>query len=167
MLPGLYRQDTFTPFLNFEVGHFAWHFLFVSFFLCGYERNSIQTASLSHFIFLIHSVHNLFFLSSRRRQLLSSCKHWLFYLHIQHATCCLFERWILVGSSETAVCRFCLSISLQVPFMIWYGTLRLYFWLLVGWVLWHINLWWIILCQILFIYIYIEYLWIVSVYFVV
>ena len=35
--------------------------LLVSFFRCCYERNSIHTASLSHFISLIHSVHHLFF----------------------------------------------------------------------------------------------------------
>ena len=38
---------------NFEVGHFA-HPFFVSFFWCCYERNSIHTVSLSHFISLIH-----------------------------------------------------------------------------------------------------------------
>ena len=36
--------------------------LLVSFFWCCYERNSIHTASLSHFIFLIHSAHQLFFI---------------------------------------------------------------------------------------------------------
>ena len=35
--------------------------LLVSFFRCCYERNSIHTALLSHFLFLIHSVHHLFF----------------------------------------------------------------------------------------------------------
>ena len=51
-----------------------------------------------------------FFLSSCGR-LLNLHKHWLFCL--QHATHCLLEWWTLVGSSETAVCGFCLSISLQ------------------------------------------------------
>ena len=36
--------------------------LLVCFFLCCYERNSIHTASLSHFIFLVHLVHHLFFI---------------------------------------------------------------------------------------------------------
>ena len=36
--------------------------LLVSFFRCCYERNSIHTASLSHFISLVHSVHHLFFI---------------------------------------------------------------------------------------------------------
>ena len=52
------------------------------------------------------------FLSSRG-QLLDSRKHWLFCLHIQHATHCLFERHTQVSSSEAAVCMFCLSISLH------------------------------------------------------
>ena len=51
------------------------------------------------------------FLSSHGR-LLNSRKHRLFCLHILHMTCCLFERQTPVGSSETAVCEFCLSISL-------------------------------------------------------
>ena len=35
--------------------------LLVSFFRCCYERNSIHTASLSHFISLVHSAHHFFF----------------------------------------------------------------------------------------------------------
>ena len=54
ILPVLYMQDKFAPFSNFEVGHFAYHLFFVCLFLCGYERNSIHTALLSHFIFLFH-----------------------------------------------------------------------------------------------------------------
>ena len=55
------------------------------------------------------------FLSSWGR-LLNSLKHRLFCLHIQQAIHCLFEWWILVGSLETAVCGFCLSISFQTLF---------------------------------------------------
>ena len=58
-------------------------------------------------------VHYVFFLSSRG-QLLNSCQRRLFCLHIQHVTRCLYERRTRVGSSETAVCRSCLSISLQI-----------------------------------------------------
>ena len=48
--------------------------LLVSFFRCCYERNSIRTASLSHFISLVHSAHHLFFFfSSSRGRLLDSC----------------------------------------------------------------------------------------------
>ena len=36
--------------------------LLVSFYRCCYERNSIHTASLSHFISLVHSAHRLFFI---------------------------------------------------------------------------------------------------------
>ena len=60
-LPVLHTQDTFAPVLNFEVGHFVRHFLVLSFFWCCYERNSIHTASLSHFISLVPSAHHLFF----------------------------------------------------------------------------------------------------------
>ena len=83
--------------------------LFLSFFVA---MKGIHTTSLSHFISLIHSVHHLFFLSSRRR-LLNSHKSRLFRLDIQHATHCLFERRTPVGLSEAAVCGFCLSISVQ------------------------------------------------------
>ena len=50
------------------------------------------------------------FLSSQG-QLLDSHKCQLFCLH---ATC-LFKWWTPVSSSEAAICRFCLSISLQIP----------------------------------------------------
>ena len=56
ILPALHTQDTFMLVLNFEVGHFTCHFFLLSFlpsFWCDYERNSIHTASLSHFISLI------------------------------------------------------------------------------------------------------------------
>ena len=60
--------------------------LLVSFFQCCYERNSIHTISLSHFISLVRSAPHLFFffLSSRGR-LLDSRKRRLFPPHIQHA----------------------------------------------------------------------------------
>ena len=50
--------------------------------------------------------------------LLDSCKCRLFCLHIQYATHCLFEQRTPVSSSEAAVCRFCLSISLQSSWMV-------------------------------------------------
>ena len=55
----LYMQDTFVLVSNFEVGHFAHHFLFFSFRSCC-ERNSIHTALLSHFISLAHSSNHQF-----------------------------------------------------------------------------------------------------------
>ena len=87
--------------------------LLVSFFWCCYERNSIHTAPLSHFISLIHSAYHLFFFLSSHERLLNSRKYQLFCLHIQHGTGCLFERRTPVGSLEAAVCGFCLSISLH------------------------------------------------------
>ena len=66
--------------------------LLVSFFGCCYESNSIHTASLSHFISLVHLAHHLFFIQP-----------WTvaeFRLHIQHATHCLFEWRTQVGLSE-------------------------------------------------------------------
>ena len=86
--------------------------LLVYFFRCLYERNLIHSASLSHFISLVHSVHQQFFLSSRGL-LLKWRKRRLVRFHIQHVTRCLFERRIPVGSSEKAVSGFCLSLSLQ------------------------------------------------------
>ena len=113
ILPALHKQDTFVLALNFEVGHFTPHVLLLSFFLwCCYERNSFHTASLSHFISLVCPAHYLFFLSSQG-WLLDSHKRWLFCLHIQHTTHCLFEQRALVSSLEAAVCGFCLSISQQ------------------------------------------------------
>ena len=88
ILPVLHTQDTFTLVLNFEVGHFAHHFLLLSFFWCYFERNSIHTASLSHFISFVRLT--TCFLSSQGR-LLNSGKHRLFRLHIQHTTHYLFE----------------------------------------------------------------------------
>ena len=58
------------------------------------------------------------FLSSQGR-LLDSRKRWLFCLHIQYNTCCLFEWWTSVGSSE-AVCGVCLLIS-PPHLMIWWS----------------------------------------------
>ena len=108
ILKVLYTQDIFTPFSNFEVGHFAQHFLFLSF---SVAMKGIQFTQLCcHISFLSFTTH---FLSSRGR-LLNSRKRRLFCLHIQHATRCLFEQRTPVGSSETAVCGFCLSISQYV-----------------------------------------------------
>ena len=111
ILPVLHTPKTLALVLNLEVGHFARHFLLLSFWCC-YERNSIHIVSLSHFISLVCSAHHQFFLSSQG-QLLDSRKRRLFCLHIQHTTCCLFKRLTPVGSSEAAVCGFCLSISLH------------------------------------------------------
>ena len=87
--------------------------LLVSFFLLVFlwkEFNSHSFVVTFHFSRLFGSPP--VFLSSRG-WLLDSRKSWLFRLHIQHTTCCLFECRTPVGSSEAAVCRFCLSISLQ------------------------------------------------------
>ena len=97
--------------LNFEVGHFARHFLFLSFCVAMKGIQFIQLRC--HISFLSFTRLTTYFLSSRIR-LLNSRKCRLFRLHIQHTTRCLFERRTPVCSSEAAVCGFCLSISLQV-----------------------------------------------------
>ena len=103
-------QDTFAPFSNFEVGHFAHFFLFLSFFVA---MKGIQFTQLRcHISFFLFIQFTTCFLCSHGR-LLNSCKHQLFCLHIQHTSHCLFEQRIPVGSSETTFCRFCLSISLH------------------------------------------------------
>ena len=91
------------PFSNFEVGHFAHHFLFLSFFVA-------MKRIRCHISFFSFTQFTTWFLSSCG-QLLNSRKHQLFCLHIQNATHHLFEWRIPVGSLETAVCRFSLSIS--------------------------------------------------------
>ena len=48
ILPVLYTQDTFAPFRTLRS---AVLLVTSCFFLCGYERNLIHPASLSHFIF--------------------------------------------------------------------------------------------------------------------
>ena len=54
-----YTQDTFEPFLNFKVGHFAHHFLFLSF---SVAMKGIQFTQLRcHISSLVHSVHHLFY----------------------------------------------------------------------------------------------------------
>ena len=71
ILLAVHTQDTFLLVFNFEVGHFARHFLLLSFlflpsflpsFWCCYERNSFHTALLSDFISLVHPAHHLFFI---------------------------------------------------------------------------------------------------------
>ena len=52
----LYTQDTFTPFLNFKVGHFARHFLFLSF---GVAMKGIQFTQLCYHISSL--IHHLFY----------------------------------------------------------------------------------------------------------
>ena len=116
ILPVLYTQDTFAPFSNFEVSHFACHFLFLSF---SVAMKGIQFTQLHCYIsFLSFTQLTTYFLSSCG-WLLNSCKRQLFHLHIQHATCCLFEWRTLVGSLEAVVCGFCLSISLPFNYPTW------------------------------------------------
>ena len=105
VLPVLYTQDTFAPFFELQGRQFC-SSLLVSFFRCCNERNSIHTASLSHFISRPFGSSPVLFLSSCVR-LLNSRKR-------QHATRGLFERWIPVGSSEIAMCEFCLLVSLHL-----------------------------------------------------
>ena len=51
ILPVLYTQDTFMPFLNFKVGHFSCHFLFLS---LGVAIKGIQFTLLHcHISFLL------------------------------------------------------------------------------------------------------------------
>ena len=105
VLPVLNTQDTFAPFLNFKVSHFARHFLFLSF---GVAMKGIQFTQLRcHISSLVHSVHHLFLFHPA----VYDC--WIHVNDSTPATRGLFERWIPVGSSETAVCGFCLSVSLH------------------------------------------------------
>ena len=99
--------------------------LFVCFFLSFFEAmKGIQFTQLCcHISFFWFIQFTTCFLSSRGR-LLNSRKRQLFCLLIQQAVCCLFERWIPVGSSEAAVWEFCLSISLQILGAIWVEALR-------------------------------------------
>ena len=97
-----YTLCTFTPFLNFKVGHFARYFLFLSF---SVAMKGIQfTLPLYHISSLIHLVHHLFYFYPG----MYDC-----WIHVNNSTCSLFEWWILVGLFETAVCGFCLSVSLH------------------------------------------------------
>ena len=102
--------------LNFEVGHFACHFLFLSF---SVAMKGIQFTQLRSHISFLSFIHLTTCFLSSCRWLLDSYKCWLFCLHIQHTTHCLFEQQTLFGSSEAAVCRFCLSISLQLVLSMW------------------------------------------------
>ena len=77
----------------------------------GVAMKGIQFTQLRcHISFLSFIWLTTCFLSSRG-QLLDSRKHRLFHLYIQHATHCHSEQQISVGSSETAVCGFWVSIS--------------------------------------------------------
>ena len=59
VLPVLYTQDTFAPFLNFKVGHFSHQFLFLSF---SVAMKGIQFIQLRcHISSLVHSVHYMFY----------------------------------------------------------------------------------------------------------
>ena len=109
ILPALHTKDTFTLVLNFEVSHFICPFLLLSFFLpFGVAMKGIQFTQLRcHISFLSFIQLTTCFLSSRGR-LLDLRKRRLFCLHIQHSNSCLFERRTLFGSSEAAVCEFCL-----------------------------------------------------------
>ena len=143
----LYTQDTFEQFSNFEVGHFVRHFLFL---FSGVAMKGIQFTQLHCYIsFLSFTRLTTCFLYCHGR-LLNSHKCRLFCLHIQHTTHCLFERQIPVGSSEAAVCRFCLSISLQKVWIltIWvnHGSKEI-FSSLKGWLVCN-DSWWLF-CKIL------------------
>ena len=65
-----------------------------------------------HISFLLFIWLTICFLSSRGR-LLDSRKCWLFRLHIQHTTHCLFKRQTPVSSSAAPFCGFYLLISLH------------------------------------------------------
>ena len=101
---------------NFEVGPFIRHFLLLSFFLSfDVAMKGIQSTQLHcHISFLSFVRLTTCFFLSCWGWLLDSRKLRLFCLHIQHAIRYLFEWRIPVGSSEAAVCRFCLSISLHL-----------------------------------------------------
>ena len=75
---------------------------FLPSFWCCYERNSIHTASLSHFISLVRPTHHLL---SSRGQLLDWHKRQLFCPHIQHATR-LFEQQTPVRRQWSVVSAF-------------------------------------------------------------
>ena len=111
ILPALHTQDTFMLILNFEVGHFACHLLLSVFLLVLLWKEFNPHSFLVTFHFSFMCLTTCFSFSWVR--LLDSCKRRLFCPHIQHATHCLFERQTLDGSSEVAVCKFCLSISLH------------------------------------------------------
>ena len=114
VLPVLHMQDTFTLVSNFEVGHFTCHFLLSFFLSFGVAMKGILSTQLHcHISFLSFVWLTTCFLSSQG-QLLDLRKCHLFCLHIQHTTCCLFERRTPVGSLAAAVCGCCLSISLQL-----------------------------------------------------
>ena len=61
ILPAFHPQSTFALVLNFGVGHFITSYLSLFSYWCCYERNSIHTISLSHFISLVRPAHSLFF----------------------------------------------------------------------------------------------------------
>ena len=82
ILSVLYTQDTLV--LNFEIGHFARHFLFHSF---SVAMKGIQFTQLHcHISFLLFIWLTTCFLSSCGLARFTPCKQWLFRLHIQHAT---------------------------------------------------------------------------------
>ena len=113
ILPALHTQDTFALVLSLEVGHFARHFLLLSFFLLVLLwKEFIPHSFVVTFYFSRSSGLPPVFLSSRG-WLLDSHKRWLFCLHIKHATRYRFERRTPVSLSEAAVFWFCFSISLQ------------------------------------------------------
>ena len=109
VLPVPYMQHTFAPVSNFEVGHFARHFFFLSF---GDAMKGIQFTPLHFHISFLSFVRITTCFLSRYGWLLDSHNCWLFHLHIQHTTH-IFKRQSPVGSSDTADCGFCFSISLQ------------------------------------------------------
>ena len=112
MLPFFYISST--PHVRHICTSFElWGRPFCSSLSFGVTIKGIQFTQLCcHISFLSFLWLTTCFLSSRG-WLLDSHKHWLFCLHIQPATHCLFEQRTSVGSSEAAVCGFCLSISLH------------------------------------------------------
>ena len=107
----------------------AWPFrlsLLVSFFLpFGDAMKGIHSTQLHcHISFFSFVWLTTCFLSSQG-WFLNSHKFWLFCLHIQQTTHCLFEWQTPVRSSEAAVCGFCLSISLHL-FQLTIGIAKLY-----------------------------------------
>ena len=89
--------------------------LLASFFLpFGVAMKGIQSTQLHCHISFLSFIQLITCFSSGRGRLLDSRKHRLFWLHIHHTTCCLFEWRTPVGSSEAVVRRFCLLISLHL-----------------------------------------------------
>ena len=68
----------------------------VSFFRYCYERNSIHTASLSHFISLVHSAHHLFFFVCFFYPTMDGC--WI-HVNVDCSTC-LYNMSLIVSLND-------------------------------------------------------------------